>query len=289
MASSPTPGAAATAAPGPAGPPASTGRRRRAAPFAIGGTISARGYVATAALAFVLFILAWIAAREFDLAPPALLPGPVQVLDRLVRLAGDGTLGGDVAASVWRIMVGFLIATVFAVPIGVLIGTYRVAEAFIEPFVDFVRYMPVVSFVPLTIVWIGIDDSQKFAIVFIGTFFQEVLLVMDNVKRVPRDLVNIGQTLGLGDVSILGRIIVPSASPAIWDTLRISLGWAWTWVVVAELIAATSGLGYRTTVAIRFGNIDTILGYLVVLGILGLLTDQTMKFLGRTLFRWDER
>jgi NitT/TauT family transport system permease protein len=149
--------------------------------------------------------------------------------------------------------------------------------------------MPVVSFVPLTMVWLGIDDTQKFAIVFIGTFFQEVLLVMDNTKRVPMELVNIGRTLGMRDAGVLLRIVVPSAAPFIWDTLRISLGWAWTWVVVAELVAATSGLGYRTNVAIRFGQMDTIIGYLIVLGILGLVTDQLMKAAGRTLFRWAER
>lgn len=264
-------------------------RTRRSPALTIAGTISLRAYVVTAALGFGLFVVAWLAARAFDLAPDLLLPGPQQVLDRLGRLAQEGTLWADITASVWRIMVGFIIATLVAIPIGVLIGTYRVAEAFIEPFVDFVRYMPVVSFVPLTIVWVGIDDSQKFTIVFIGTFFQEVLLVMDNVKRVPIELVNIGRTFGMRDAAILARIVVPSAAPGIWDTLRISLGWAWTWVVVAELIAATSGLGYRTTVAIRFGNIDTILGYLIVLGILGLITDQTMKALGRAFFRWAER
>jgi NitT/TauT family transport system permease protein len=245
--------------------------------------------VALAALGFALFLAAWIVARALDLAPEFLLPGPVEVLNRLLRLAGDGTLWGDIGASVWRITVGFLAATAIAIPIGVLIGTYRVAEAFIEPFVDFVRYMPVVSFVALTMVWLGIDDLQKFAIVFIGTFFQEVLLVMDNTKRVPIELVNIGRTLGLRDREILVRIVVPSAAPLIWDTLRISLGWAWTWVVVAELVAATSGLGYRTNVAIRFGQMDTIIGYLIVLGILGLCTDQAMKAVGRGLFRWAER
>lgn len=268
--------------------PASAGRRRPTA-LRIGGSISPRAYVAVAALGFVLFIAAWLLARALDLAPEPLLPGPAKVIERLGKLAADGTLWSDIAASVWRIVVGFLIATALAIPIGVLIGTYRLAEAFIEPFVDFVRYMPVVSFVPLTIVWLGLDDGQKFSIVFIGTFFQEVLLVMDNVKRVPMELVNIGRTLGIRDVGILSRIVIPSAAPAIWDTLRICLGWAWTWVVVAELIAATSGLGYRTTVAIRFGNIDTILGYLLVLGVLGLLTDQTMKLLGRGFFRWAER
>jgi len=149
--------------------------------------------------------------------------------------------------------------------------------------------MPVVGFVPLTIVWIGIDDWQKFSIVFIGTFFQQVLLVMDNVKRVPHELVDVGRTLGMRDVSLLSRIIVPSAAPAIWDTMRISLGWAWTWIVLAELVAATSGLGYRITVSQRYFQTETILGYLVVLGLLGLITDQLMKFVGRVAFRWSER
>lgn len=263
--------------------------RRRALRPTIGGSIALRTYVLLAALGFVVFGLAWIAARELDLAPKLLLPGPGDVFARLGKLAVDGTLASDVAASVWRITVGFLVATVVAIPIGVLIGTFRPAEAFIEPFVDFIRYMPVVSFVPLTMVWLGIDDTQKFAIVFIGTFFQEVLLVMDNTKRVPMELVNIGRTLGMRDAGILVRIVLPSAAPFIWDTLRISLGWAWTWVVVAELVAATSGLGYRTNVAIRFGQMDTIIGYLIVLGVLGLLTDQAMKAVGRVVFRWAER
>jgi NitT/TauT family transport system permease protein len=268
---------------------ATPARKRRNRAFTIGGPIGLRAYFGLAAAGFVLFVLAWMVARQLDLAPKLLLPGPGDVFGRLLRLAGDGTLLSDVQASVWRITVGFLVATAIAIPVGVLIGTYRVAEAFIEPFVDFVRYMPVVSFVPLTMVWMGIDDSQKFTIVFIGTFFQEVLLVMDNTKRVPIELVNIGRTLGMRDAGILVRIVVPSAAPLIWDTLRISLGWAWTWVVVAELVAATSGLGYRTNVAIRFGQMDTIIGYLIVLGILGLVTDQTMKAVGRYLFRWAER
>jgi NitT/TauT family transport system permease protein len=255
----------------------------------IGGTIPPRTYVQTAALAFIIVFLGWLLARGLDLAPPSLLPGPADVAERVWTLAADGTLFSDLAASVGRILVGFAVATLLAIPIGVLIGTYRLAEAAIEPLVDFVRYMPVVGFVPLTIIWIGLDETQKWAIVFIGTFFQEVLLVMDNVKRVPRELVDIGYTLGMRDAGVMTRIIVPSAAPAIWDTLRISLGWAWTWIVLAELVAAASGLGYRITVAQRYFQTDTIIGYLLVLGVLGLITDQSMKVVGRTVFRWAER
>ena len=207
------------------------------------------------------------------------------VLDRLGSLWADGTLALDIGDSMIRIAIGFTIATLLAIPIGILIGTYPLAEAVVEPLVDFVRYMPVVGFVTLTIIWVGIGDPQKWTIVFIGTFFQEVLLVMDNVKRTPKELVDIGRTLGLRDRGLLASIVLRAASPGIWDTLRISLGWAWTWIVLAELVAATTGLGYRITVAKRYLQTDTIIGYLIVLGILGLITDQAMKAAGRQIGR----
>ena len=106
---------------------------------------------------------------------------------------------------------------------------------------------------------------------------------MDNVKSVPRDFINLGRTLQMPEWRILQRIVLPSALPAIWDSMRISLGWAWTWLVVAELVAATSGLGYRITTAQRYFQTDLIFGYLLILGILGLATDQAMKYAGRRL------
>ena len=219
---------------------------------------------------------------------PLFLPSPGQVLSRLGELWASGQLVADIGISIYRISVGFLISTVVALPIGILIGSYRRWEAAIEPFVDFIRYMPVVAFVPLTILWAGTGDLQKLLIIFIGTFFQQVLLVMDNVKSVPRDFINLGRTLQMPEWRILQRIVMPSAMPAIWDSLRISLGWAWTWLVVAELVAATSGLGYRITTAQRFFQTDLIFGYLLILGILGLTTDQAMKYAGRRLFRYLE-
>ena len=187
-----------------------------------------------------------------------------------------------------RITIGFAISTALALPIGILIGTYRAAEAAIEPSVDFIRYMPAVAFVPLTIVWVGVDESQKWLIIFIGTFFQQVLLVMDNVKRVPREYVDIGHTLGMKDHAVLRRVVLPAAAPAIWDTLRITLGWAWTWLVVAELVAASEGLGHSIVVAQRFFQTETIFLGIIVIGLLGLIMDQAMKYTGKRLFRWAE-
>lgn len=256
--------------------------------FALGGRISTAEFLGIAAAVFAVLGLLWWAATAAGLIRPLFLPSPGQVLDRLGQLRASGQLLSDMGISIYRITLGFLISTLFALPIGILIGCYRGWEAAIEPFVDFVRYMPVVAFVPLTILWTGTGDAQKFLIIFIGTFFQQVLLVMDNVKAVPRDFINLGRTLQMPETRILQRIVLPSALPAIWDSMRISLGWAWTWLVVAELVAATSGLGYRITTAQRFFQTDLIFGYLLLLGVLGLATDQAMKWAGRRLFRYLE-
>jgi len=251
----------------------------------LGGRIGAAEFLGIATAVFLALFALWFAATGLGLIRPLFLPSPGQVVWRLMELWGTGQLLADVGVSVYRILLGFLISTAFALPIGVLIGCYRAWEAAIEPLVDFIRYMPVVAFVPLTILWTGIGDAQKFLIIFIGTFFQQVLLVMDNVKSVPRDFINLGRTLAMPEWQILQSIVLPSAMPAIWDSLRISLGWAWTWLVVAELVAATSGLGYRITTAQRFFQTDLIFGYLLILGLLGLTTDQAMKYASRRLFR----
>lgn len=254
--------------------------------FSLNARLTTGSFMAIAALVFVGLAFAWWLTTTLGLVRPLFLPSPAIVWGRLVELAAGGQLLTDLAISIYRILVGFLISTAIALPIGVLIGSYKVWEAAIEPFVDFIRYMPVVAFVPLTILWSGTGDAQKFLIIFIGTFFQQVLLVMDNVKAVPRDFINVGRTLEMPERRILARIVLPSAMPGIWDSLRISLGWAWTWLVVAELVAATSGLGYRITTAQRFFQTETIFGYLLILGVLGLATDQAMKASGRRLFRY---
>ena len=267
-----------------------SGRGRNTPPahrlFSLTARVSTRQFIAIATTVFLVLGLFWWGVTAAGWVTPLFLPSPYMVFARFRSLAADGLLFDDARVSLYRISVGFLISTVFALPIGVLIGSYRAWEATIEPLVDFVRYMPVVAFVPLTILWAGTGDAQKFLIIWIGTFFQQVLLVMDNVKSVPRDFINLGRTLELSEKRILLRIVLPSAMPAIWDSMRISLGWAWTWLVVAELVAATSGLGYRITTAQRFFQTDTIFAYLLLLGVLGLVTDQTMKWASRKLFRY---
>ncbi|MCD7101252.1 ABC transporter permease [Pseudoclavibacter sp. 13-3] len=243
-------------------------------------------YIGIAISSFVVVLVIWSIITGLGLVKEMFLPSPLAVLDVLVKTTENGQLWGDMSVSIYRVMIGYLLASVVALPLGILAGSDPRFEAAIEPFVDFIRYMPVVAFVPLTILWVGTDDTQKFLIIWLGTFFQEVLMVADAVRQVPRAYQNLGATLGMSRFQILIRIVLPSAMPRIWDTLRICLGWAWTWLVVAELVAATSGMGYRITQAQRFLATDTIIAYVIVLGVLGLVFDQIMRGVGRRMFRY---
>jgi NitT/TauT family transport system permease protein len=254
--------------------------------FRLTASISRAQFVGISVVVFAVLLALWWVATAQEWVKPLFLPSPPKVMARLGELAASGQLWQDAGISIFRITIGFLISTAFALPIGVLIGCYKAWEAIVEPVVDFIRYMPVVAFVPLTILWTGTGDTQKYLIIWIGTFFQQVLLIMDNVKGVPWDFINLGRTLEMPERRILTRIVLPSAMPGIWDSLRISLGWAWTWLVVAELVAATSGMGYRITTAQRFFQTDLIIGYILLLGCFGLATDQAMKALGRRMFRY---
>lgn len=264
-------------------------RRRRSDLLTIGKTPTRAQFLTIAISVFALLILAWWLTTSAGLIKPIFLPGLDRVWHQMSLLASNGTLFSDIGSSMYRMAIAFAISSIMAIVIGVLAGCYGLVKAIVEPLVDFIRYMPVVAFVPLTILWTGTDDIQKFLVIWIGTFFQQVLMMIDAVKRVPPDFVGLGRTLGMSDRKILLRIVIPSALPSIWDALRISLGWAWTWLVLAELVASTSGLGYRIVVSQRYFQTDTIIGYILLLGFLGLVTDQIMRGAERVLFRYNRR
>ncbi|WP_242509545.1 ABC transporter permease [Rhodovulum imhoffii] len=234
-------------------------------------------------------ILMWWLVSELGLVRPLFLPGPGDVMVEGLRQAREGILWEDASVSIYRILAGWLSATLVALPVGILMGNYRLIEGALEPLISTVRYMPVVALIPLSILWAGIGDAQKILILFLGTFFQQVLMVMDNVKTIDRNLIRAGQTLGFSNGEILARIILPAAAPGIWDTLRITIGWTWTYLVVAELVAANAGLGRRIMDAQRYLATETILFGTLFIGFLGLLTDYFFKRTGRALFAWQRQ
>lgn len=242
--------------------------------------------VGVSVLSFLLLLLLWSIITGGGLVKPIFLPPPQAVLKRLIGVAQSGQLWSDISISLWRISFAFVLSAVMAIPGGIMMGMYERLNTAVEPVIDFIRYMPVVAFVPLSILWFGTNEIQKYAIIWMGTFFQQILMVQDCVKRVPRDLIDVGRTLEMSRPKIMRRIVLPAAAPGIWDALRITMGWAWSWLVLAELVAATNGLGYRITIAQRYLQTDLIIGYVLVLGFLGLITDQVMRRAEHRMFRY---
>lgn len=254
--------------------------------WALRSTISRRAYLSLALAGLLVPLLLWWFVSGLDSTDKVFLPGPADVLLRIWAWIVEDNLLGDVAISTWRVVTGWLLSAVIALPLGLYIGSYRPVQAFLEPLTDFIRYMPAVAFIPLVMLWIGIDEGSKVAIIFIGTFFQMVLMVAEDVRRVPMAQIEAGQTMGATRGEILNRIIVPSAKPALLDTLRVTMGWAWTYLVVAELVAANSGLGYAVLKAQRFLQTDKIFAGILLIGLIGLLIDQLFRQIHRLAFPW---
>ncbi|HTV77134.1 MAG TPA: ABC transporter permease [Steroidobacteraceae bacterium] len=256
----------------------------RGSVWKIRGWLSQRSYWALAAVGLAIPLAGWTLLTLTGSINRVFLPGPLDVLQRLATWFNNDDLLGDVLISSFRVVAGWILSAVIAVPLGLLIGNFRVVQALLEPLTDFVRYMPAVAFIPLVMLWVGIDEAAKIAIIFIGTFFQMVLMVAEDVRRVPMAQIEAAQTMGATRYEVIEKVIVPSAKPALLDTLRITMGWAWTYLVVAELVAANSGLGYAIIKAQRFLQTDKIFAGILLIGAIGLGMDQAFRYLHRVAF-----
>ena len=243
-------------------------------------------YALCSVLAFALLLLVWSGLTYGAFVPPLFLPTPDAIVTSAVTLFTEFDLMSDVWASVLRVSAGFLLAAVIGVPLGVLMGSLKVCEAFFEPLLGFIRYMPASAFIPLFILWLGIGESEKIAVIFFGTFFQLTLMVMDVTKNVSMDLINTAYTLGVSQRGVFRRVGLPASLPGIVDTLRIAFGWAWTYLVVAEIVAAGSGLGYMIMQSQRFLKTGNIIVGIAVIGIIGILIDVVFKWLYARMFPW---
>ena len=257
--------------------------------WSIREAIPRRAYLALAVAGLLLPLLGWGLLAASGAVPPVFMPGPLDVLGRIAAWWREDDLLADAGISILRVVAGWALAALVALPLGLLIGTWRALQALLEPLTDFIRYMPAVAFVPLVMVWVGIDEGAKVAIIFIGTFFQMVLMVAEDVRRVPMAQIEAAQTMGASRLEIVEQVIVPSAKPALLDTLRVTMGWAWTYLVVAELVAANSGIGYSILKAQRYLKTDTIFGGIILIGVIGLLMDQAFRWLHRRAFPYMHR
>ena len=265
-----------------------TENKKRVHWFALRRGISASTYrlLALGGFAFLFGLWAWASRRES--MNPVFVPAPEAVWRAARALFADEKVWLDLKLSLFRVTAGFLLAGAVGVPLGLWMGSFEIVEAIVQPIVEFVRYVPVPALIPILMVLFGIDELSKIALIWVGTFFQLVLMVADEVRRVPHNLLQVSYTLGARRGEVIRRVLWPAARPGIFDALRLCHGWAWTYVVVAELVAANEGLGYRILKFSRFLQTPQMWVYVILLGLIGLALDAAFRALNRRLFHWAE-
>lgn len=236
-------------------------------------------------IALVAGLLLWNLGYSIGLS----IPSPIEVVDRFILLIGSGIIIGDVAASLQRVLVGFSIGTLVAIPVGFLMGWYWIARGLIEPYVQFFRTVPPLAIIPLAIVLFGIGEEPKILVISLAAFFACVIATFQGVVNVDKTLINAATVLGAKDGSIFLRVVVPSSAPFILVGMRLGLGSSWATLVAAELIAAQQGLGFRMQQAQLYYQLDTIFVGLLLIGFLGLIMDRLLLLSELRLTSWQER
>ncbi len=235
---------------------------------------------------FVVFFSAWAFATLGGFVSKTFLADPITMaLNGRDLLVKYGFLY-DIFITIWRVVGGFILAALVAVPLGILMGAYKPVEALLEPFVSFARYLPASAFIPLLILWAGIGETQKLLLIFIGAVFQIILMVAGTVGATRRDLVEAAYTLGAGENGVVLRVLIPAGAPDIAEILRLVLGWAWTYVILAELIGSSEGIGHMIVESQSLLATGQIIFGIIVIGVIGLVSDFLFKAVNIRLFPW---
>ncbi|NEO72059.1 ABC transporter permease [Moorena sp. SIO3H5] len=240
-------------------------------------------------IALVVPLLVWIFLSYQELVDPRFLPSPMVVLKAGWKMLTEEQLLTDIIASFTRVLVGFLFAAVVGIPIGIAMGTFYSMESLFGTIVGIVRYMPVAAFMPLIVLWAGLGETAKIIIIFLGIVFYNAIMIADAVKFIPDEMLNVAYTLGANRVDVLFRVILPATLPNIIDTMRVNVAGAWNFLVIAELIAAENGLGFKIIYFQRFLETDKVLFCILVIGLIGLMLDFGFRLLFRLSVPWSEQ
>jgi NitT/TauT family transport system permease protein len=245
--------------------------------------------LAIVAASLAVPLLIWSLLSYSGIVPPMFLPTPTAVLQSGYQMLTEDNLLGDIWVSCARVAGGFLLSAVIGVPMGWAMGTFYSMESLFAPIVGTVRYMPVAAFVPLIVIWVGLGEEAKVLIIFLGVVFYNAMMVADAVKFIPSDMINVAYTMGANRWEVLTKVILPATFPSVLDTLRVNISGAWNYLVIAELVAAQSGLGFKILQAQRFLQTEKVLFCIAVIGIIGLAIDFFMKWLSAWLTPWADQ
>ena len=228
-----------------------------------------------------------------NLVNPIYLPAPHQVATALVTAFTTQPAQADAPwfhQSLWHsikiVFSAFFIASLVGIPLGILCGFSNKISQLTEPFVEFFRYLPAPAFGALAVAILGINDAPKIAIIVIGTLFQQILIIANTTRMVERGLIEAGYTLGTNKAKSLFHVVIPAALPDIYRDLRVLLGWAWTYLIVSELIGTTTGITWFITQQARYQNFDNVYAAILIIGVIGLVCDVILMKLGQHLFKW---
>ena len=259
--------------------------RRQHALLRLRGDIPLGGRIALGVFGIVVLLGFWWLAADV-LVQKEFLPNPTDTLGGLQTYWNSGDFWSDVWASSLRILKGYSISLAIGATLGLFIGSFRSVEAFWESPIGFLRYIPATALVPLFLAWLGIDESPKVALVIAGTVFFNIVMMADVARLVPREMILAAYTLGAGRARVMGRVVLPHCLPGMIDVARVNLAAAWPMLVVAELLAATDGLGYRLTVFRRGQAWDQIFAILVVFAVIGITSDLFLRWLRNRVSPW---
>lgn len=244
--------------------------------------------VVLGSIPFLVIGLIWFALVSGGFVDQTFLPSMSSVVRALGLVFSRESYVQDVWVSVYRVMAAFVISAVIAIPIGLLAGYTERGERLVEPFVGFIRYLPVPAFVPLCILWFGLGDTAKIVVIFLGTFFQLILMVADVARGIPKDYFDAALTLGANRRHLLFRVLWPASLPGVVSASRTAVGWAWTYLVVAEIAGATSGIGFRIMQAQRYVETQKVFAGIIIIGLLGMGTDLAFQVAQKVSFRWQQ-
>ena len=278
--------AAATANEAALAPSTGTRGKRQSALLRLRGEIPGAMRVWLAIAGIVSLLVLWTLASTVWASDGFAVPTIPMTVRALNELRTEGVLWGDIGASTQRILVGYLASFVIGAVIGVLVGSFRSVEAYVESPLGFLRYIPAPALTPLFLIWFGIDEAPKVALILVGTVFYNALMVADVVRAVPNPLINAAYTLGAGRRTVLRRVILPHSWPGMLDVARINLAAGWLMLVVAELLAANEGLAFRIVRAQRFRRIDRMFALLLVFGLIGAASDLFLRWLRNRTSPW---
>ncbi len=236
----------------------------------------------------LLLIVAWQILSNIGVFPVNLFPPPSMVLNRILQMVKDGSLWGHIGITTYRIFIGFIIGVFFAVVLGSAVGYFKKAERLLDPLIQAFRSIPSLAWVPLFILWMGISETSKISLIAVGVFFPVYLNIVSGIQGIDRKLIEVGKIYNFNSIQLILRIILPAALPSFLVGLRSGLGLGWMFVVAAELMGSSKGIGYLLTYGQNSYSPDLIIASILLFAIMGKVTDSLLKILEQRTLHWQD-